>query len=119
MNVMLLDDDAELVRLLEGVLEADGMWVVQYSDPADAVGAAVKGEWIAALVNLDLPDGAAEAFLEVLGDRDPLVQLAAAQALARLGQEQAIPPLQALRDRERDPERKALFSEALEALGGG
>ncbi len=68
MNLMLLDEDDELARLLEGVLEADGMWVVQYRDPAEAVGAAVNGEWIAALVSLDLADGAAEAFLEVLGD---------------------------------------------------
>ncbi len=70
MNVMLLDEDAELSRLLEGVLESDGMWVVQYTDPAEAVAAAVNGEWVAVLVNVDLADGAAEAFLEVLGDLD-------------------------------------------------
>jgi ActR/RegA family two-component response regulator len=67
---MLLDDDAELLRLLEGMLEADGMCVVQYTDPAAAVSAATTGEWVAALVNLDLPDRAAEVFLEVLGDLD-------------------------------------------------
>ncbi len=72
MNVLLLDDDAELCRLLEGVLESDGMWVVQYTDPAEAVSAAVTGQWVAALVNLDLPDGIAEAFLEVVGDLEDL-----------------------------------------------
>lgn len=66
--MLLLDDDAELTRLLEGVLEADGIFVVPFVDPADAVSAAVTGPWIAALVSLDLAEGAGESFLEVLSD---------------------------------------------------
>ncbi len=93
MNLMLFDNDAELTRLLAGVLEADGMWVVAYSDPAEAVAGAVDGEWVAALVNLDLPDGAAEVFLEVLGDLEDVnlpVVLTSAQHKEHSGEVQRV-----------------------------
>ncbi len=63
MNLLLLDDDDDLGRLLEGVLEADGMWVVPFLDPAEAVTSVAEGSWLAAMVSLDLPDGQAQAFL--------------------------------------------------------
>jgi DNA-binding response OmpR family regulator len=85
MNLMLLDDDTELVRRLESVFESQGLCVTQYSDPAEAVGAVVRGEWAAAIVSLDLAGGVGELFLEVLGDLES-VQLPVILTSARHGE---------------------------------
>ncbi len=77
MNLMLIDDDRDLARLLEDVLEADGIWVVPFDDPAEAISSLENGAWLAAMVSLDLPDDQGLAYLEAVslmeGESPPVI----------------------------------------------
>ncbi len=58
------------------------------------------------------------ALIERLEDRDPLVRLTAAEGLAMLGAEAAVPSLERRVDQTRDDEERAAYEQALQRLRG-
>ncbi len=57
MRVLIVDDDKALCRSLQILLEREGHSVILAHRSADGINAAQQGEFEAALIDLDLPDG--------------------------------------------------------------
>ncbi len=84
-NLLLVDDDEALSRVLRRALEKDGWTVRQARDGAEAVALAAGGPWSAAIVDFVLPGAAGLDVVRALRRQHSAMRIVVSTGLADPG----------------------------------